>query len=212
MLRTWHLITNVLVVGLIAGTAAACAGGPVAAPSGGAAPSTVISAPAPAPPSPTRHSAPGSPSAGTRTVVTAKAKPAKAKPAKAKPAKAKPAGSGDPRFGTQYAILKSSRPSARQITYDLIEWFDDKEAVKACAEDGVQPAENDYCVGYYSRNKNKRLRTLTVDPDAPIRVMIAGQWKSVDLAEFLNQVGTGSVIRFDIDAGRIVKLDQIFLP
>ena len=202
MLRTWHLITNVLVVGLIAGTAAACAGGPVAAPSGGAAPSTVTSAPAPAPPSPTRHSAPGSPSAGTRTVVTAKAKPAKAKPA----------GSGDPRFGTQYAILKSSRPSARQITYDLIEWFDDKEAVKACAEDGVLPAENDYCLGYYKRNKNKRLRTLTVDPDAPIRVMNTGQWKSVDLAEFLNQVGTGSVIRFDIDAGRIVKLDQIFLP
>jgi hypothetical protein len=183
MLRTWHLITDVLVLGLIAGTTAACAGGPAAAPSGGAAPSTA--------------SSPGSPSAGTRTVVTAKAKPA---------------GSRDPRFGTQYAILKSSKPSARQITYDLIEWFDGKEAVKACAEDGVQPAENDYCLGYYERNKNKRLRTMTVDPDAPIRVMNTGQWKSVGLAEFLGQVGTGSVIRFDIDAGRIVKLDQIFLP
>jgi hypothetical protein len=52
-----------------------------------------------------------------------------------------------PRWGTQYAILKSSKLSTRQITYDLIEWYDGKQAVKACAEDGKKPAENDYCEG-----------------------------------------------------------------
>jgi len=206
MLRTWHLITCVLVVGLIAGGTAACADGPAAAPIGGSPPSTVTSAPAPASPLPAKPSASGSSSAGTRHAA------AKAKPAGSRGPKAKPAGSRDPRFGTQYAILKSSKLSTRQITYDLIEWYDGKEAVKACAEDGVKPAENDYCLGYYGRNRNKKLRTLTVDPDAPIRIMDTGQWKSVDLGEFLEQVGNGNVICFDIDGGRIVKLDQIFLP
>ena len=124
---------------------------------------------------------------------------------------AKQSGSGNPRFGTQYAILKASQLSTRQITYDLIEWYDGKEAVTACAEDGVKPAENDYCVGYYIRNNNKQLRTLTVDPDAPIRMAVNGEMKSVDLETFLGEV-RGQVITFDIDGGRIVKLDHVYLP
>ncbi|WP_433295631.1 hypothetical protein ACQP2F_36310 [Actinoplanes sp. CA-030573] len=127
-------------------------------------------------------------------------------------AKAKPSGSGDPRSGTQYAILVSSKLSARQITYDLIEWYDGKEAVKACAEDSVKPAENDYCTGYYSRNNNKKLRTLTVSPDAPIRVGPTPEAKSVDLKTFLREVVNGSVITFDVDANRIMRLDQVYLP
>jgi hypothetical protein len=129
-----------------------------------------------------------------------------------KAAKAKPSGSRDPRWGTQYAILKFSNLSTRQITYDLIEWYDGKEAVKACAEDGRKPAENDYCEGWYIRNNNKKLRTLTVDPDAPIRVTVAGEMKSVDLKTFLSTVDNGNVIRFDIDANRIMKLEHVYLP
>jgi hypothetical protein len=126
--------------------------------------------------------------------------------------KAKPSGSRDPGWGTQYAILKSSRLSTRQITYDLIEWYDGKQAVKACAEDGVKPAENDYCEGWYIRNNNKKLRTLTVYPDAPIRMPVAGEMKSVTLKTFLSKVGNGNVIRFDIDANRMMNLEHVFLP
>ena len=126
--------------------------------------------------------------------------------------KATPSGSRDPRWGTQYAILRSSRLSTRQITYDLIEWYDGKEAVQACAEDGVKPAENDYCVGWYIRNNNKQLRTLTVYPDAPIRMTVAGEMKPVDLTTFLSKVDNGNVIRFDIDANRIMKLEHVYLP
>ena len=129
-----------------------------------------------------------------------------------KAAKAKLSGSLDPRWGTQYAILKSSNLSTRQITYDLIEWYDGKEAVKACAEDGKKPAENDYCVGWYIRNNNTKLRTLTVYPDAPIRMTVAGEMKSVDLKTFLSEVDNGNVIRFDIDAARIMKLEHVYLP
>jgi hypothetical protein len=126
--------------------------------------------------------------------------------------KAIPSGSRDSRWGTQYAFLRSSKLSTRQLTYDLIEWYDGKQAVKACAEDGEKPSENDYCAGWYIRNNNKRLRTLTVDPDAPIRLSGAADNKSVDLETFLSQVVNGNVIRFDIDANRIVKLEHIYTP
>jgi hypothetical protein len=126
--------------------------------------------------------------------------------------KAEPAGSGDPRWGTQYAFLKSSKLSTRQITYDLVEWFDGGQAVKACAEDGQKPAENSYCEGYYIRNNNTKLRTLTVDPDAPIRMTVSGELRPVDLQTFLATIDNGNVIRFDIDANRITKLDHIYLP
>jgi hypothetical protein len=125
---------------------------------------------------------------------------------------AKPSGSQDPRRGTQYAILKSSKLSTRQITYDLIEWYDGKEAVKACAEDGQKPAENDYCQGWYIRNNNTKLRTLTVYPDALIRLTVAGEMRSGDLKTFLSKVDNGNVIRFDIDAARIMKLEHVYLP
>jgi len=85
--------------------------------------------------------------------------------------------------------------------------------VKACAEDGKKPAENDYCEGYYVRNNNKKLRTLTVYPDAPIRMNVTTDYmKSVDLETFLSEVSNGNVIRFDIDANRIVKLEHIYTP
>ena len=84
--------------------------------------------------------------------------------------------------------------------------------MKACAEDGKKPAENDYCEGYYVRNNNKKLRTLTVYPDAPIRMYVTTDMKSVDLKTFLSQVSNGNVIRFDIDANRITKLEHIYTP
>jgi hypothetical protein len=162
------------------------------------------------------------PTATTAPTVTASppSKPATTPPKEpaatgttpAQVSKAKPSGSGDPRRGTQYAFLRSSKLSTRQITYDLIEWYGGKEAVKACAEDGKKPAENDYCEGWYIRNNNKKLRTLTVHPDAPIRLTVAGEMKSVDLKTFLSKVDNGNVIRFDIDANRIMKLEHIYLP
>lgn len=185
-MRTWNLITTVLVAGLIAGATAACDGGSAATTSVAAPPPTARSAPASPAPSPAR----------TRSHVS----------------KAEYSGSQDPRSGTQYAILKSSELSTRRITYDLIEWYDGEEAVRACAEDGEKPAENDYCVGYYIRNNNKKLRTLTVDPDASIRVMVLGEMKPVDLSRFLSEIGNGNVIRFDIDANRITKLEHVYLP
>ncbi|BCJ39971.1 hypothetical protein GCM10010168_28300 [Actinoplanes ianthinogenes] len=135
-----------------------------------------------------------------------------AAPNKAGANKAKQSGSGDPAFGDQYAFLRSGKASTRQVTYDLVEWYEGKEAVKACAEDGETGTENDHCTGWYIRNHNTKLRTLTVDPDALIGMMGDGEMKKVDLKTFLSDVPPDSVISFRIDANRIVRLEQIYLP
>ncbi|MEV6850799.1 hypothetical protein [Actinoplanes sp. NPDC051411] len=122
--------------------------------------------------------------------------------------KARHAGSDDPLFGTQYARLKSGRAATRQITYDLIYWYDGRQAVKACQEDGRKPSENDYCTGWYIRNNNPKLRTLTLDPGAPISI----DDKDVDLRTFLRYESWGTVIRFDVDGGRITRLERIYTP
>ena len=205
-MRTWNLITTVLVAGLIAGATAACGDGRATAPRAAAPPAAAPPAAAP----PAAVAAPASPSPSPPAGASAST-PAPSS-ASRRGNSAKPSGSGDPRSGTQYAILKSSRLSTRQITYDLIEWFDGEQAVKACAEDGEKPADNDYCTGYYVRNNNSKLRTLTVDPGAPIRMLVDGEMTSVDLRTFLGAVGNGNVIRFDVDAARIVAIEHVYLP
>jgi hypothetical protein len=125
-----------------------------------------------------------------------------------KVSKAKHAGSNDPRFGTQYALLKAGKLSTAQIIYDLVYWYDGKQAVKACKEDGERPSENDYCTGWYYRNNNPKLRTLTLDPDAPIRI----DDERVSLRTFLRDIPWDAVIKFDVDGGRIMKLERVYLP
>ena len=43
-------------------------------------------------------------------------------------------------------------------------------------------------------------------------MMVAGEMKPVSLETFLSKVDNGNVIRFDIDANRIMKLEHVYLP
>ncbi|MEU4619975.1 hypothetical protein AB0G04_08335 [Actinoplanes sp. NPDC023801] len=110
--------------------------------------------------------------------------------------------------GPQYAVLKSTKPSTREITYDLVEWYEGKAAVKACAADGEEPAENDWCTGYYVRNNNKKLRTVKVAADAKIRVVVNGEPKPAGL----KTLDSGMLFKFTIKNGQVVELEHIFLP
>jgi hypothetical protein len=110
--------------------------------------------------------------------------------------------------GPQYAFLKSSDPDAREVTYDLVEWYEGKAAVKACAADGEKPAENDWCVGYYIRNNNTKLRTVKVADDAKIRVVVDGELKSVEL----DIVGSDMLFKFTIKNGQAIAMEHIYLP
>jgi hypothetical protein len=110
--------------------------------------------------------------------------------------------------GPQYAFLKSSDPDTREVTYDLVEWYEGKAAVKACAADGEEPAENDWCVGYYIRNNNTKLRTVKVAGDAKIRVVVDGELKPVEL----ETVGSDMLFKFTIKNGQAVAMEHIYLP
>jgi hypothetical protein len=68
--------------------------------------------------------------------------------------------------------------------------------------------KNDYCTGWYIRNKNPKPRTLTLYPGAPIRL----NGKTVDLRTFLRDVRPGCLIKFTIDGWRMMSLEFIYLP
>jgi hypothetical protein len=156
------------------------------------APATATPAPATATPAPAPATSPAGPKVATSAKITKPPTTAAL-------------------FGTQYAYLKSADLPSRRITFDLIEWYEGRAAEKACKADGEKPAENDWCVGWYIRNNNTRLRTLTVYPDAPLRLGPDDARKSVDLKAFVAGA-TGRVIRFDVDANRIMKADEVYTP
>ncbi|GAA4609440.1 hypothetical protein BJY16_007327 [Actinoplanes octamycinicus] len=134
-----------------------------------------------------------------------------AKPS-SKSTKAQQSGSTDPATGHQYALLRSGDAGTRQITYDLVEWYEGKQAVKACAEDGETEQDNDYCTGYYLRNNNKKLRTVPVAADSLIAEFKGSGLTKVSLATFLKDVPEDSTIQFWIKDGQVVRLEQIYLP
>jgi len=119
----------------------------------------------------------------------------------------------DPLFGVQYAYFKSADLGNRRITFDLIEWYDGKAAVRACKADGERPAENDWCTGWYIRNKSARLRTLTVYPDAPLRVCgLGAELKVTNLKGFVAGLRSNGLFSFDVDANRIMEAHQVYTP
>lgn len=61
--------------------------------------------------------------------------------------------------------------TARTVTVDPIDWFEGKDAVKACAEDKVTETANDWCVGWYYRNNNRTTTTSPVAGNIVIRLV-----------------------------------------
>ncbi|MEV4276922.1 hypothetical protein [Actinoplanes xinjiangensis] len=109
--------------------------------------------------------------------------------------------------GPQYAFINKIDPASRELTYDLVEYFVGEAAVQACADDGEKPAENDWCVGYYIRNNNPKLRTVKFAPGAAIRVVDLGELKKADLG----RLEGGMLLRFRIEGGSITEADQVYL-
>ncbi|GIE88409.1 hypothetical protein [Actinoplanes regularis] len=117
--------------------------------------------------------------------------------------------------GTQYAYLKAADTTKGTITFDLVEWFEGKAAANACKADGVEPAENDWCTGWYIRNNNKKLRTYPVAPGAKLRVVetTGTSLVAADLKDFRTRLlETGRVFVFTVAAGQITKADEIYTP
>jgi hypothetical protein len=117
--------------------------------------------------------------------------------------------------GTQYAYLKSADTGKRTVTFDLVDWFQGKAAVAACKADGEAPAENDWCTGWYVRNKNKKLRTYPVATGASLQIVgtTGADTVVVDLAKFRTTLlATGRLFAFTVKAGQITKAAEIYTP
>ncbi|WP_433790662.1 hypothetical protein [Actinoplanes sp. CA-252034] len=161
-------------------------------------------------------SAPATTAATTATADPAQATTAAQPTATADPAQATTpaqptataAATAAPVDGQQHAIIKKIDPATRVLTYDLVEYFVGKAAVKACADDGEKPADSDWCVGYYIRNDNPKLRTATFAPGATIRVIDLGELKKAEL----ERLEPGTLLRFEIKNRSIITADQVFLP
>jgi hypothetical protein len=117
--------------------------------------------------------------------------------------------------GTRYAYLKAADTAKGTITFDLVEWFEGKAAVVACKADGVEPAENDWCTGWYIRNNNKKLRTYPVAAGASLRVVgtTGTDLVDADLKKFRTTLlATGRVFVCTVKAGQITKADEVYTP
>jgi opacity protein-like surface antigen len=117
--------------------------------------------------------------------------------------------------GTQYAYLKSADTAKGTITFDLVDWFQGKAAVAACKADGEKPAENDWCTGWYVRNKNKKLRTYPVAAGASLQIVgtTGSDSVTVDLKKFRTTLlETGRLFAFAVKAGRITRAAEVYAP
>ncbi|MBB4764997.1 hypothetical protein ACFQFC_12375 [Amorphoplanes digitatis] len=126
-----------------------------------------------------------------------------------------PTDAADQLTGTQHAYLKAADTAKGTITFDLVEWFEGKAAANACKADGVEPAENDWCTGWYIRNNNKKVRTYPVAPGASLRIVgtTGTDLADADLKKFrATLLSTGRVFVFTVKAGQITKADEIYTP
>jgi hypothetical protein len=110
--------------------------------------------------------------------------------------------------------------SGSTITIDIAELLTGDAAVKAAIEDGaVEPGATSIDNDYYIRNKNPKVRTATVAPGAPIKVLDnPGNPDLVDgnlekLGAHLAVYGDGGVpVRITASGGTVTQLEEVFFP
>jgi hypothetical protein len=173
--------------------------------------STVAAAPAPAPPSATPSPRSDPPA---KSAPPAKPHPKSQQSATTTAAKSTPkrhtttVALGTDLYGTQYAYLKSAK--ANMLTFDLVQYFEYEDAVKACDEDHVYASEGVWCADYYIRNRNPRLRMLGADPYGPYRLLTDDGLVKVSLWQFIAALrGKHRVFKFYVDGGRILHADEV---
>ena len=67
-----------------------------------------------------------------------------------------------------------------------------------------------WCVDYYIRNRNARLRTLGADPAGPYRLLTDDGPVEVSLWHFIAALrGQQRAFKFYVDAGRILHADEV---
>ena len=127
--------------------------------------------------------------------------------------------------GRHIVYLKTVDPSRRTIRFDLLQFYGGDDALREAAKDHPEasPEQVRQWVpnGYYIRNVNPRLRTLSVPSDAPITVITLA-WGNghnsseehipVTLTKLATYMPTGAPFSITVRHGQVVKLAEIFVP
>jgi len=113
------------------------------------------------------------------------------------------------------------------VTIDIAELLTGDAAVTAAIEDGaLEPGETSIDNDYYVRNKNPKLRTVTVGPTAPVNVLSSPGSPDLEsgnlqkLAEALTAVPVGDPaeggprlpVQIVARGGLISRIDEVFFP
>jgi hypothetical protein len=113
--------------------------------------------------------------------------------------------------GDNYVFVRSVDRPDRRLTVDLVQWFWGKAAVRACKQDGQPDGQTEWCWDYYYRNRSTRLRTLDVDPDAPISVIgYDGGSRTGTFADLT--ADSGRPYRVTVTRGRITAVAEVYVP
>jgi hypothetical protein len=129
-----------------------------------------------------------------------------------------PVVSTDPPTGPStevYALITDVRNGPPEtVTYDEIQWFWGADAVKACAQDGVQ-SQTEWCNDYYFRNANSRLRSASLAPG--VTIALAGPDAQLAKASFDQLVDKSSdglrhFYTLDLVNGVVIEIREVYTP
>lgn len=135
------------------------------------------------------------------------------------PAESIAAGLLDLADGRHPAYITELGVPERKATIDVIQIFTGQEAVDAFKRDN--PDEGDLETDYYIVNANKKLRTGTVTPEAPVKLVKLAQDSNADLNDatleemdaYLKTVDRLTVpFWFTVAGGRITAIEEQYLP
>jgi hypothetical protein len=112
-----------------------------------------------------------------------------------------------------YGFITAVDPARSELTLDKIDWFTGDAARQACAEDGVTDTSNNWCTGYYWRNRNPALRTVVVGQNAVITVLDGSESVPGTLADVAGRIATtASTYRLVVDDGQVTEMHENYAP
>ena len=129
--------------------------------------------------------------------------------------------------GTSFGYVTAINIGGSTVTIDIAELLTGDAAVTAAIEDGaLEPGETSIDNDYYIRNKNPKLRTVTVGPTAPVNVLSSPGSPDLEsgslqkLAEALTAVPVGDPseggprlpVQIVASGGVISRVDEVFFP
>jgi hypothetical protein len=117
--------------------------------------------------------------------------------------------------GQVFALVTAVDPASRTLTVDVVQWFTGAAAGAACAADGVTGTDNNRCTGWYLRNDNSALRTVSVSDGASFTLISSSANLGDDLAALRQQVEAmygGGLYELQVTNGWVTAVTGIYLP